>query len=326
MAKNPPFVSQGNDNNSHHHHHDHENTSRQHESNNLVRNSLLAGSLSGMISTVVLYPLDVIRTKMQSATTTIHSSSSPWKTVQHTWRHGGIASFYTGIPLPLLAQAVYKGTVFTVNNVTESTILQQKQRQHQPQELSLSDRFISGWMGGAVNAFFFVTPVELVRNQMIAQDHAAAALPKPQQHSSLVFRTSWHVLQYAFRSGNNGLMLLWRGTGVTVLRDAWGCGCFFGTMGWMKQHEFPTLIAGGASGLAFWVASLPLDTVKTWVQSQPLDRPARTARQMVRSVWEREGGDVLGRQLVRGWQVAYGRGIPSAALTMTVYSWIYEQL
>jgi hypothetical protein len=32
------------------------------------------------------------------------------------------------------------------------------------------------------------------------------------------------------------------------------------------------------------------------------------------------------RQLFRGWQVAYGRGIPSAAITISVYSWVYDEL
>mmetsp|Transcript_24501 Transcript_24501/g.27488 ORF Transcript_24501/g.27488 Transcript_24501/m.27488 type:complete len:225 (+) Transcript_24501:62-736(+) len=101
-----------------------------------IRNSLLAGSIAGITSTALCHPFDVIRTKMQSvaletatatSSTTSNSSAvsyraslyhhSPMSSFVHTFENGGMRAFYTGLSFPLAAQAVYKATVFCVNNI-----------------------------------------------------------------------------------------------------------------------------------------------------------------------------------------------------------------
>jgi hypothetical protein len=136
----------------------------------VARNSLIAGSVSGMASTLMLYPLDVLRTKLQAS-----SAGGPLTVLRQTLRHGGVRSLYTGMTLPLAAQAVYKGTVFTVHNVCQQVLLDTKvlERQKlgqsaQDVRLTLFDTAFCGFMAGAVNAGLFVTPVELVRNQVRA--------------------------------------------------------------------------------------------------------------------------------------------------------------
>jgi len=160
----------------------------------MVLNSLLAGSVAGISSTIACHPFDVLRVKMQSsapvamsaaasagsattATATATRAIGLVETVRNMLYYGGgIRAFYTGLAMPLVAQAVYKGTIFTVNNVTESYIRAWKTREshnaggfESPYKLTLADRFLSGFMGGAVNAALFCTPVEFVRNQQIAQ-------------------------------------------------------------------------------------------------------------------------------------------------------------
>jgi len=100
--------------------------------NNVVRSSLIAGSVAGVMSTIAVHPFDVLRVKMQSsapATMTSASTTTTTKTLglegtlRNTLRYGGgLRALYTGLAMPLAAQAVYKGTVFTVNNLTESYI------------------------------------------------------------------------------------------------------------------------------------------------------------------------------------------------------------
>jgi Mitochondrial carrier protein len=142
---------------------------------NVVRNSILAGSISGIVSTIVLYPMDVIRTKMQTAGNTSHHHHhrGPIQVVRHTIQHGGVRALYTGMTLPLAAQAVYKGTVFSVFNVTQQFIVDWKTFENRktgnaatPGKLTMLDRFSCGFVAGAVNGALFVTPVEFVRNQV----------------------------------------------------------------------------------------------------------------------------------------------------------------
>lgn len=87
-----------------------------------------------------------------------------------------------------------------------------------------------------------------------------------------------------------------------------------------------TVLAGGLAGLSFWIVSLPLDTVKTWIQSGDLRHPPLDVKAQIRHVYAERGPVGTVQRLLRGWQVAYTRGIPSAALTIAVYSTVYHAL
>lgn len=133
--------------------------------------------------------------------------------------------------------------------------------------------------------------------------------------------------------------------GITMLRDGCGVASFFMTLGvtqhWLMHLYYPDgdasgltpvhppllirIISGGMGGFAYWIGALPLDTVKTWVQSaDPSVRISPT--KIIRELYNQVGVvGVLGR-LHRGWPVAYARGIPSSAITVGVYSYCYRQL
>eukprot|EP00429_Kryptoperidinium_foliaceum_P009645 CAMPEP_0176002948 /NCGR_PEP_ID=MMETSP0120_2-20121206/916_1 /TAXON_ID=160619 /ORGANISM="Kryptoperidinium foliaceum, Strain CCMP 1326" /LENGTH=105 /DNA_ID=CAMNT_0017335565 /DNA_START=179 /DNA_END=496 /DNA_ORIENTATION=- len=89
-----------------------------------------------------------------------------------------------------------------------------------------------------------------------------------------------------------------------------------------EEPNTPVLVASGAAaGVAFWLIGLPLDTMKTWVQNG--------SAHDLRHAWQlaQAEGFLNGIQsLNRGWQVAYGRGAPSAAITVTTYSLIFSYL
>ena len=309
----------------------------QQQDRNSVRTSLIAGSCSGILSTIVMYPMDVVRTKMQT------SVGGPLHVLTHTVEHGGVRALYTGLALPLAAQAVYKATVFTVNNITQNFILDFRTLKHDNpgaamgiDQLSLGDRFWCGFVGGAVNAAAFVTPVEFVRNQLIAQHSKLATATVASQFAkrdATYFRGSWDVIRHSVQK--HGVLTLWRGNSWAVGRDGIGCGCFFYTMAWAQQKltpvgekpSFPiTLCSGGLAGLAFWVSALPMDSIKTWIQSSDLEAATVTATDAIRKIYSEHGFVGVLHRLHRGWQVAYGRGIPSAAITMTTYSLIYNYL
>ena len=238
---------------------------------NIVRNSILAGSVSGMASTIILYPMDLLRTNMQAASMGGGLAGGPMKVLRATIQHGGIRALYTGIALPLSAQAVYKGTVFSVNNITEQSILDTKRRRDPRAELTSLDRLFSGFLAGSVNAGLFVTPVEYVRNQLIARQSQLA-----KTNDKIVpgqVGTSWSVIRQALT--RDGVHTLWRGMGITIARDGIGVAFFFTAMATSRQFltnlfdgdkEKPsfavTVASGGFAGLSYWVTSLPLDTVK----------------------------------------------------------------
>jgi len=321
--------------------------------NNVVRNSILAGSVSGMASTVILYPMDLLRTSMQAASMTTGAgggaglSGGPLQVLRQTIKHGGFRALYTGIPLPLAAQAVYKGTVFSVNNILEQAILDYKRKEKREiAELTLADRLFCGFAAGSVNAGLFVTPVEYVRNQLIAKQTRLAKSSGSGAIAMGELGTSWGLIRDVIKG--DGVHTLWRGVGITIVRDGIGVACFFSAMAFSRQYLVEmfekeeghtnggkqpslgiTVASGGFAGLAYWMVSLPFDTVKTWIQSA--DSSASAARaispvQALRQIYSEFGLLGVASRLNRGWQVAYGRGIPSSAITISVYSYAYQAL
>lgn len=304
-----------------------------------VRTSLLAGSGAGIVSTFIMYPMELLRVKMQTDV----SRRSPFQTLRHTIHHGGVRALYTGLSLPLCAQSCYKATVFSVNNMTQNALLdyrlasssQQGEAQRPNQVLSLSDQFLCGAVGGMVNAAIFVTPVEFVRNQLIAQHSKLANSSHPAgNNSKKLFNGVYDVVRYAAQQRPTGVLSLWRGVSLTMTRDAIGCGCFFYTMGFVQKQLTPegakptflvTVTSGGMAGLAFWVAALPMDTAKTLIQSSDINSRT-TVRETVRNIFASKGLSRGMQRFFRGWQIAYSRGAPSAAITISVYSLLSKQL
>ena len=330
---------------------------------NIVRNSLIAGSTAGMASLIVCHPFDVLRVKMQSAGMMKSTISSSTKikstaaaaaaridhhpgvlmTLKNTIQFGGgFRALYTGLMLPLAAQAVYKGTIFTVNNVTETAILNHRNNKNNintsmpvsRKQLTMADKFVSGALGGAVNAALFCTPVEYVRNQQITQieghhqhkNTTTATTTTPKRLGTtgplFVIRSTFH---------QKGLRGLWKGVSSTILRDSIGCGCFFVAMSFTQdelsarrhqQSSSPpsfsnSIISGAAAGVAYWLWALPVDTIKTWIQTGTCSN-WRQAIQLAQHYGM--------SSLFSGYQVAYVRGVPSAAITVTTYSFVYQWL
>ena len=83
-----------------------------------------------------------------------------------------------------------------------------------------------------------------------------------------------------------------------------------------------TIFSGAVAGLSYWLAALPLDSVKTWVQSDM----AESAMGSVQASLKEQGLGSTLKRLFSGFQVAYARGIPSAAITVTTYSLCYNYL
>jgi mitochondrial ornithine carrier protein len=301
-------------------------TMKRQRPESVVLNSILAGSVAGIASTSVVYPFDLIRTKMQSMGMDM-KATTPIQVFRHTLQNGGIPALYTGISVPLAAQALYKATVFAGNNFAKHAVTEWNTREENEidYQLSLMDVFWCGFTGGAINAALFVTPVEYVRNQLIAQHTRIAngiVTDMP------VMKGPLDVVKCTLQT--KGVAGLWRGLGVTVARDSIGCGFFFGAMHTTQKKLAPdgnpslavTLLSGVSAGLSFWFSTLPLDTLKTWVQNGT----ATSARGGFSESMKRYGAIGTFQQLTRGWQMAFGRGAPSAAIMVVTYDYTHRYL
>jgi len=286
----------------------------------------------------------------------------------NTFRNGGIRALYTGVTPVLGAQAVYKACVFSVNNVTMSKIKDYKTREGGTYTPTLFDIWFCGVCGGCVNGTAFVSPVEFVRNQQIAlHSRVSTAEGTSSEAMRRKMKTPIDIIRQTLR--REGILGLWRGTGVTVLRDSLGCGGFFvmnelgrrclGPHLGGQESKATFLAAGACAGWGvsrvicfdiilllfrwwlysfvsaqssltlspslvlfaqYWAFALPLDTLKAIVQTGG----ASNAREILSLSIKRDGLARTCTLLLRGWQLAFGRGAPSAAITLTVYSTMFE--
>jgi Mitochondrial carrier protein. len=322
-----------------------------------VRNSIIAGSIAGMTSCTLFHPLDVIRTKMQATTklktvensrklpikpgsrimklSSINSSSGPLAFFSHTLKNGGMKAIYTGFSFPLAAQACYKSTIFTVNKLSQNAIVDYRSKE-QPKAggtscfpshtLTLFEHFLCGFISGSVNALVFVSPVEFIRSQLIHQ-HTSIAQGKGPIKGEMTGPLD--VIKRTLKTG--GLFGLWRGAGVTFARDSIGCGSFFVSFELGKKYlplitevepasQLHTIGAGMLAGIGYWAMTLPLDALKTLVQTGKANSALDTLSLLI----NRDGIVKTADQLYRGWQLAFGRGAPSAGVTVMTYSAVYD--
>jgi len=294
-----------------------------------VISSIAAGSMAGIVNTCIFHPTDVIRTKIQFSNSGRSSTRlSSFGVLKQTINHGGIRSLYTGLALPVCCQACYKSTIFTVNKVARTALVEWKVKRGEnvecAQRFDSSETVLCGALAGAINGILFVVPVEFVRNQLIAQDSRLAAGNNEQRTTGCRInrvRGPVDVIRRSLRkSGGFGL---WRGASVTVLRGAGGMGAWFYAFETMKEvltkvtgedSRLVTMASGAAAGVSFWVFAMPFDTAKTLVQTGHF----KSASNVFRTFFERDGIKGL-FSLYRGWEVAFLRGIPSGAVTIGVY-------
>jgi solute carrier family 25 carnitine/acylcarnitine transporter 20/29 len=222
--------------------------------------------------------------------------------------------------------------------------------------------FLSGMVAGTVNAFV-VAPVEMIRTHQILSGKSFLASFRSfrwdSTHNYYRNNVSFGCSTNSSSSSPLRWVLLWRGILPTILRDGPGIGLYFLTFESTKvlvhnyfylntngledpQHQqrpqpiWCTLLAGSLAGIAFWIWALPLDTIKSNIEASFSSAPSKTNTttsadtnaKYSSSEWQWirliRGKGLI--HLLRAWPVALGRGIPSAAVTLTTYDIITQYL
>ena len=270
-----------------------------------------------MANQTLCHPFDTVRTRLQT-TPQIKSVSS---CIQLISRNEGLAAFYKGtrchlycpsnrvtlsetvssigFSAPFAAQAVYKSILFSVNGASQEWIKRQRRMQGQSELLSHLDLLACGALSGCTNSLV-VTPVELLRNQLMMQI-SHKRFNGPSDIISWLWRRSEHR-PFAFIRG------MYRGWSATLCRDGlavpvWFLGFHLVVTGFQKEGDHSEVsfahlaLAGSTGGILFWTVALPFDQVKSIIQAASIDQPAISLRSAVLRV----------RSPYRGWQVAFGR-------------------
>lgn len=215
-----------------------------------------AGFVGGAVQVLVGQPFDLVKVRMQTG-----QYSSMYTTVVQTFKNEGLAAFYKGTSAPLLGVGACVSLQFYGYH--------EARRQLAPwSTTSLAGIYTCGAIAGLANTII-TTPVEHVRILMQTQTAASARYSGAIEAGKDILR-------------NQGIRKLYRGQLITSLREIQAYGTWFLTYEYListqtseavKRSDLPTwklMACGALSGEALWLASYPLDVIKSQLQSQPI--------------------------------------------------------
>jgi solute carrier family 25 carnitine/acylcarnitine transporter 20/29 len=234
------------------------------------------GLLAGIVGTVIGFPLDLIKTRMQT-----HQGQPGGGIFENGLRvvkSEGILALYKGIAPPLISLSILNTFTFASYSYFQ-TIFQ-------------ADR---GWdwrnsvAGGVCGPFAAtVSTVEnLVKTQMQVDN-----ISKKQ------FIGSWDCVTKLTRT--HGPLILYTGFGINSIREIAFLTTYFGLYEGLRQtfgdlagrHPISTWtipVAGGFAGAASWFLSFPLDCIRAGVQGQDMSSQRKGSLKVLWYLMETKG-------------------------------------
>ncbi|KAJ7173590.1 carnitine/acyl carnitine carrier [Mycena filopes] len=282
----------------------------------------IAGTLAGTAGLVTGFPFDTVKVRLQTPELAGHYAGSTARAIATIVQEERVLGLYKGITSPLpsaqLTVALMNGLVFASYNFflrLQSPITA---------DASLAQITLAGVGSGVVSAIV-TTPTELIK---IRQQQCTGS------------STARGVAAGIFKAG--GLAGLYRGATATALRDC-GYGAYFAAYeataralskpGEKHAEGWSVLVAGGVAGVVGWLATFPLDVVKTRVQGSghgafpgpgasllpgdrpPIENPYRTTWSAIVNSYRAEGLRVF----YRGLEPTLIRAVPVNMVTFGVF-------
>lgn len=252
----------------------------------------VAGTMGGFAGKLLDHPLDTVKVLLQTQGEKPRYSGA-WHCLQSTVQTKGIASLYKGLSSPLLGSMAENALLFWAYNHCKRALGEEPGK-----ELSLLQLSLAGAGAGAL-APFVNTPVELVKCRLQVQSSAAAG-------SFTQYKGPIDVIVQTVKS--DGFFGLYRGHVSTLAREVPGNFVWYGIYEGVCKFMTPEggtkadlgpkvhLLGGALSGVGYWTAFFPADTVKSMIQTNP-DHYDKGFIETLIKVYQKEGV----RGLYRGW-------------------------
>ncbi|KPM42857.1 Mitochondrial 2-oxodicarboxylate carrier 2 [Neonectria ditissima] len=222
-----------------------------------------AGAIAGVSEILVMYPLDVVKTRvqLQSANATgADAYNGMLDCFRKIIKHEGFSRLYRGISAPILMEAPKRATKFAANDEWGKFYRNAFGLTQMNQSVSI----LTGASAGATESFV-VVPFELVKIRL--QDKASAG--KYSGMLDVVAKTIKAEGPLAMYQGLEST--LWR----HILWNAGYFGCIFQVRQLLPKAESPQgkmgndLISGAVGGTVGTILNTPLDVVKSRIQNTP---------------------------------------------------------
>ncbi|KAI1490299.1 mitochondrial carrier domain-containing protein [Biscogniauxia mediterranea] len=220
-----------------------------------------AGAIAGVSEILVMYPLDVVKTRVQLQTgkgAGEDAYSGMVDAFRKIVRNEGFSRLYRGISAPILMEAPKRATKFAANDEWGKVYRKAFGVDKMNQSLSI----LTGATAGATESFV-VVPFELVKIRL--QDKASAG-----KYNGMLDVVAKTVKNEGILAMYNGLeSTMWR----HVLWNAGYFGCIFQVRELLPKAETKQgqvtndLISGAVGGTVGTIINTPMDVVKSRIQN-----------------------------------------------------------
>lgn len=239
---------------------------------------------SSFVSTTIGFPLDTIKTRMQ----THPEFSSYFDCTKKTFKAEGMQGFFRGIWAPLISSSFSKSinvSVFTqckpmIHDFLFGHEYETNQNTH-PFIKNIPICFLSGMASGA-GVSLFACPFEFTKifaqiSKLVEHNNppSANSLNTKKLSDASTLATFKKIVKY------EGPLGLYSGFRYHILRDSLSSGIYYSvyeTLKYSMNHlinsdsssnsPFSILLAGGFSGITCWAMIFPIDTAKSLLQKE----------------------------------------------------------
>ncbi|XP_077996312.1 solute carrier family 25 member 45-like [Glandiceps talaboti] len=283
----------------------------------------VAGLVAGSGGVMVGYPLDIIKTRLQTQSVGAVKYNGILDCAIKIIKHESFFGFYKGMGFPIVSASLQSAILFgAYGNVLRQLSTWRGEGSEQPPRKT--DIFVAGWIAGIVQ-LTIACPIELVKIRLQMQTHRRGSSMVGQ--GSTTYKGPIHCISTIFKS--EGIRGCYRGLTPYMMREAPGNAIYFLAFdvlcrkltfeGQQRPSTWALLLAGGSAGSIYWVLITPLDVIKTRYQADGVKH------KKYHNIWHcfadsyRTGGI---RVFFTGAAINCLRGFPVNAVVLSGYSLI----
>ena len=190
------------------------------------------GAVQALSTVTVGYPFDTVKSQMQ-----VQNFKNSWECTKHVYGYGGVRSFYRGASIPYFTLVFKRAIQFHVYEHLKTKC----------------NPYVAG-LGAAVSMCWISSPMQNIKlNMQVKQKYDSVA----------------HFVRA--RHAAEGIRGFYRGFRITLFRDVTFGSIYLGTYGNLKKvfgdSYYSPFFAGGCSSIFTWSILLPIDQIKTIVQT-----------------------------------------------------------